>query len=103
MSIFSTAITKLLGDTNMAVDALYTLKTGDPLTVRVSLSRPDELSTFSGTPLVAPSFTIVVAIASIPDLKTGETFEIEAVTYRVEGTPLRDVEGVSWSAGASIV
>lgn len=92
MSAFAAAVSALFADPNMSVDAA---RNGVPL--RVILSRPDEIGEFGGGRILSATLRGEVMIAAAPDLAAGDTLVIAGAPHVVHGTPVRDVEGLTFS------
>lgn len=99
MTVFAAAIDDLFADPNLARDAIWRVGgSGEGTPVRVVLRTPDQVTNFGAGRFVTTSRMLDVRTADVPSLDAGDTFEIGAETFTVQGEPLRDAEGLIWSA-----
>lgn len=102
MTEFSAAISALLADSNMGVDAIYRQGgAGMGAALRVFREAPDEELTFGGSTMLSGTLIIEVPISSAPALASGDTFEIAGQVYTVRGAPSQDTDALLWRAEAS--
>ena len=101
MTAFAAAIDVLFADLNLGIDAVYRAGGADPgMPVRVILRRPDRISEFGQTRIVAETVIIDVRISDVAAPADGDTIEADGMVYVVQGEPLRDVERLVWTIEA---
>ena len=100
MSVVSAAIDVLFGDPNLARDALYTPKDGEPVTVRVIARRPDEIVGFDETRIHAETSMFDVRVSEIAAPRPGDRLSLDGEAYVVQGEPVRDAERLIWTVEA---
>lgn len=99
MNAFAAAVDALFGNPNLARDAIWRVGgSGEGTPVRVVLRTPDQVTNFGAGRFVTAGRMLDVRTADVPSLDAGDTFEIGAETFTVQGEPLRDAEGLIWSA-----
>ena len=99
MTAFDLAAKAILADANMASDAIYRAGgQGAGVTVRAIRRAPDRAATFGDGRFLSDTVLLDVAVADIPTLEKGDTFQIGAVVYTVRSDPARDVERLFWTA-----
>jgi len=99
MSIFAQAVDALFADPNVGRDATWRAGgIGAGVTVRIVFRAPDAVANFGGGRFVAQSCFIDVRTLEVPNLATGDTFEIGTAIYVVQGEPLADDDNLIWSA-----
>jgi hypothetical protein len=99
MNAFAAAVDALFGDPNLARDAIWRAGgSGDGTPVRVVLRTPDQVASFGAGRFVTTGRMLDVRTAEVPVLGPGDTFEIGTEIFAVQGEPLRDAEGLIWSA-----
>ena len=98
MSAFAAATDVLFADPHLARDAVYhPAGAGDGIPVRVMLRRPDRIESFGETRLANSTSVIDVRVSEVPEPKVGDTLDLEGRMVVVQGTPLRDAEGLVWT------
>jgi hypothetical protein len=96
MSAFAAAMDALAADPNIGTTATYRAGgTGAPVLLRVVRSAPDRLGDAFGTSVIQASDVLTVAIAVLPALGTGDTFQLGADLLTVTHAE-RDAAGVAW-------
>ena len=96
MSAFAAAMDALAADPNIGTEAIYRAGgTGAPVLLRVVRSAPDRLGDAFGTSVIQASDVLTVAIAVLPALGTGDTFQLGADLLTVTHAE-RDAAGVAW-------
>jgi len=97
MSAFSTAISTIFADPNMAVEATY-LPSGFPpgYTVRVIRRRPDEMTDYGTARLVQPSATFEVLVSDVAVAAKDDRIRIGSETFVVQSAPMRDSQMLIW-------
>ena len=101
MTAFTAAIDALFADPNLGLDAVYRVGGADPgVPVRVILRRPDRISEFGETRIVAETVIIDVRISDVAAPADGDTIEADGMVYVVQGEPIRDVERLVWTIEA---
>jgi hypothetical protein len=96
MTVFAAAMAALVADANLGIEAIYrTGGTGPPVSVRLLRSSPDRIASGFGTGILQATDVLSVAIALLPDLAEGDTFEIGALTLTVQHAE-RDATGTVW-------
>jgi hypothetical protein len=93
---FAAAMATLLADANLGETANYRSQgTGPQVSLRVIRSSPDRSGDAFGSELLQASDVLAVAIATLPALGTGDTFQIGADILTVTHAE-RDAAGVAW-------
>jgi hypothetical protein len=101
MTAFASAIDTLFADPNLGLDAVYRAGGADPgVPVRVILRRPDRISEFGETRIVAGTLLIDVRVGEVAAPADGDTIELDGVVYVVQGEPIRDAERLVWTIEA---
>jgi hypothetical protein len=96
MSAFDTAMASLIADAHLGVDAQYRQGgTGAPINLRVLRSSPDRMADAFGTEVISASDILSLAIATLPDIKAGDTFSISGEVLTVRHAE-RDATGTAW-------
>ena len=96
MSAFATAMDALAADPNIGATAAYRVGgTGSPVSLRVVRSTPDRLGDAFGTSVIQASDVLAVAIAALPALAAGDTFQLGADILTVTHAE-RDAAGIAW-------
>lgn len=99
MTAFAAAIDVLFADPNIGRDAIWRAGGGGAgIGVRIVFRAPDAIANFGNGRFVTQSRFLDVRISEIATLEAGDTFEIGAAIYVVEGDPLRDDDGLIWQA-----
>lgn len=97
MTIFAAALVSLFADPNIGVDAIWRPGGGGPgIPLRVVRRSPDDELQFGGSTMVAETNRIDAIISQCPDLRSGDTFEIEGEDFVVQGAPIRDRDRLLW-------
>ena len=101
MTAFAAAIDLLFADPNLGIDAVYRAGGADPgFPVRVILRRPDRISEFGETRIVAGTVVIDVRVSDVAAPPEGDTIEVDGAVYVFQGEPIRDVERLVWTIEA---
>ena len=96
MSAFDTAMASLIADAHLGVDAQYRQGgTGAPINLRVLRSSPDRLADAFGTEVISASDILSLAIATLPNIASGDTFSIGGEVLTVRHAE-RDATGTAW-------
>ncbi|MFO0160101.1 MAG: hypothetical protein ACK530_03865 [Alphaproteobacteria bacterium] len=96
MSAFGDAMASLIADAQLGVDALYRAGgTGSPVALRVLRSSPDRMADAFGTEMISASDILSLAIATLPDIASGDTFSIGGEVLTVRHAE-RDATGTAW-------
>jgi hypothetical protein len=96
MSAFDVAMASLIADAHLGVDALYRQGgTGAPISLRVLRSSPDRMADAFGTEVISASDILSLAIATLPDIASGDTFLIGGEVLTVRHAE-RDASGTAW-------
>ena len=96
VNAFAAAMNALAADLNIGTDASYRASgTGPPVSLRVVRSATDRLGDAFGTNVIQATDELIVAIATLPSLGTGDTFAIGADLLTVTHAE-RDAPGVAW-------
>lgn len=86
-------------DPNLALDAIYRRGgTGTGASVRVIRRAPDRTAPFGESRFVTDTNLIDVRVSEVASLGAGDTFQIGAEIYSVQGEPMRDSDRLVWSA-----
>ena len=97
MTIFAAALVSLFADPNIGVDAIWRPGGGGPgIPLRVVRRSPDDELQFGGSTMIAETNRIDAIISQCPDLRSGDTFEIEGEDFVVQGAPIRDRDRLLW-------
>jgi hypothetical protein len=101
MTAFASAIDTLFADPNLGLDAVYRAGGADPgVPVRVILRRPDRISEFGETRIVAGTLLTDVRVGEVAAPADGDTIELDGVVHVVQGEPIRDAERLVWTIEA---
>lgn len=96
MNAFADAVATILSDPNLGWDAVYRQGgTGVPISIRVLRSSPDRIADAFGTEILSATDILSVAIAALPALAAGDTFQLDADTMTVTHAE-RDASGTAW-------
>jgi hypothetical protein len=96
MNAFDVAMASLIADAHLGVDALYRQGgTGAPISLRVLRSSPDRMADAFGTEVISASDILSLAIATLPDIASGDTFLIGGEVLTVRHAE-RDASGTAW-------
>jgi hypothetical protein len=96
MSAFDGAMASLIADAHLGVDAQYRQGgTGAPVSLRVLRSSPDRMADAFGTEVISASDILSLAIATLPDIASGDTFSIGGEVLMVRHAE-RDASGTAW-------
>lgn len=96
MNAFAAAMRTLAADRNLGADAIHRAQgTGPAVPVRVVRSSPDRIGDAFGTRLVSATDVLSVAVAALPSVESGDTFQIGADLLTATGAE-RDVDGTAW-------
>ncbi|MCA3382319.1 MAG: hypothetical protein INF65_06835 [Roseomonas sp.] len=96
MSAFGDAMASLIADAHLGVDAQYRQGgIGAPVSLRVLRSSPDRLADAFGTEVISASDILSLAIATLPDIASGDTFSIGSEVLMVRHAE-RDATGTAW-------
>lgn len=86
-------------DPNLALDAIYRAGgAGGGASVRIIRRAPDRTATFGESRFVTDTNLIDVRTSEVAALDAGDTFQIGAEIYAVQGQPTRDSDRLVWSA-----
>jgi hypothetical protein len=92
-ALFTAAIDALFADPHLARDAVYRMGGADPsVLVRVIVRRPDRVSEFGETRIVAGTVMSDVRVSEVAAPQAGDSIEVEGTVYVIEGEPIRDAE-----------
>jgi hypothetical protein len=104
MTAFAAATSLLFRDPNLSVAAAFAPEgVGEPQPVRVIRRRPDEAASFGATRAAVPTMVIDARVSDLPVVARGDVFIIEAETWKVAATPLRDRERLVWRIELNLV
>ena len=96
MSAFGDAMASLIADAQLGVDALYRAGgTGSPVALRVLRASPDRIASGFDTEVISASDILSLAIATLPDIATGDSFSISNEVLTVRHAE-RDATGTAW-------
>jgi hypothetical protein len=96
MSAFDAAMASLIADAHLGVDAQYRQGgIGAPISLRVLRSSPDRMADAFGTEVISASDILSLAIATLPDIASGDTFSIGGEVLTVRHAE-RDASGTAW-------
>ena len=99
MSALATMVNATFRDRNLASDAIYRQGgAGGGIAVRVARRSPDRATAFGDGRFVTDTHMIDVRVSEVAALDAGDTFQIGAEIYAVQGEPLRDGDRLVWSA-----
>ena len=97
MSAFQGMIDALFSDSALARDVLYTPVAGTARTIRAVIKSPDRIIDVREMAIHTPTLVVDVRVSDVPDPGEGDTLTIGALTYAVQGEPVRDVENLVWT------
>jgi hypothetical protein len=96
MGVFDDALAVLAADPNLGVEATYRAAgTGAPVSLRILRSSPDRVVDAFDTSVLRATDVLTVAIAALPGLAAGDTFQIGPDLLTVDSAA-RDAAGVAW-------
>ena len=96
MSAFDSAMASLIADPHLGCAAQYRQSgTGAPISLRVLRSSPDRTADAFGTEVISASDILSLAIATLPDIASGDTFSIGGEVLTVRHAE-RDATGTAW-------
>ena len=96
MSAFDSAMASLIADPHLGCAAQYRQSgTGAPISLRVLRSSPDRMADAFGTEVISASDILSLAIATLPDIASGDTFSIGGEVLTVRHAE-RDASGMAW-------
>ncbi len=99
MTAFATMVNATFRDRNLATDAIFRPGgIGDGVNVRVTHQSPDRAAPFGEGRFVTDTHLIDVRVSEVAVLDPGDTFQIGAEIYAVQGERLRDADRLVWSA-----
>lgn len=98
---FAGAIDAIFANPVIAVAATYRAGGAGPgVSVRVIRRRPDEVTEWNGGRFLRDTVMLDVRTGEVALLASGDTFEIGAETFEVQGEPAQDTERLIWRAEA---
>jgi len=98
VTAFSAAVDAIFADPNMAADATWAYQgVGTPLSCRVILKRPDDMTEFGGARIISDTVIADVRVSDVADPQPGDVIVIGADYYTVQGKPSRDRERLVWT------
>ena len=104
MSALATMVNATFRDRNLASNAIYRSGgVGGGVAVRVARRSPDRTAPFGEGRFVTNTHMIDVRVSEVAALGPGDTFQIGAEIYAVQGEPLRDAERLVWSADVRLL
>ncbi len=96
---FAADLAAILQD-GLAEDATYTYSGDPPVAVRVIRSRPDAVASFGASRITSDTAVFLIAVADVAAPTEGDLIVCSGVTYKVQGTPLRDARHLRWTIEA---
>ena len=97
MSAFAAALDALFADGDIARDAVYTAKGGNPVLVRVVTRRADEITGFGEARIWSETTRLDLRVAEVPAPRPGDRLEIDGEAFLIQGEPVRDPERLVWT------
>jgi len=98
VSAFTAATDVLFADPHLARDAVYRPGgVGDGVPVRVMRRQPDRIEGFGETRIASSTTVLDVRVSEVAEPADGDTLELDGRTVVVQGTPIRDAEGLVWT------
>jgi hypothetical protein len=97
MSAFQEMIDALFSDSALARDIVYTPVSGTARTIRAVIKSPDRIVDVREMAIHTPTLVVDVRVSDVPDPNEGDTLSIGALTYVVQGEPVRDTENLVWT------
>ena len=96
MSAFGDAMASLIADPHLGCAAQYRQGgIGASVSLRVLRSSPDRMADAFGTEVISGSDILSLAIATVPDIASGDTFSIGGEVLTVRHAE-RDASGTAW-------
>lgn len=96
MNAFADAMAVLVADPNLGSEAVYRQGgDGPPVTLRVLRSSPDRVADAFSTEILSATDILSVAIATLPDIASGDSFAIGPDLLTVTHAE-RDASGTAW-------
>ena len=98
MNAFTTAMSRIFADTNMAVAALWFAGgTGPGVTVRVIRKSPDEITPFGAARIMSETTVLEARVADMPTPAPGDLIRIGPEDFLLQGEPKLDRERLIWT------
>ena len=97
MSAFQEMIDALFSNSSLARDVLYTPVAGTARTLRAVIKSPDRIVDVREMAIHTPTLVVDVRVSDVLDPNEGDTLSIGALTYVVQGEPVRDTENLIWT------
>ena len=97
MSAFQEMIDALFSNSSLARDVLYTPVAGTARTLRAVIKSPDRIVDVREMAIHTPTLVVDVRVSDVLDSNEGDTLTISALTYVVQGEPVRDTENLIWT------
>ena len=98
MTAFSTAMTAIFADRNMAVDALWLSGgVGPGVAVRVIRKSPDEITPFGAGRILSETTLLDARVADMPTPAPGDLINIGLESFIIQGAPKLDRERLIWT------
>ena len=97
MSAFQEMIDALFSNSSLAQDIVYTPVAGTPKTIRAVIKSPDRIVDVREMAIHTPTLVVDVRVSDVLDPNEGDTLSIGALTYVVQGEPVRDAENLVWT------
>ena len=97
MSAFQEMIDALFSNSSLARDIVYTPVAGTPKTIRAVIKSPDRIVDVREMAIHTPTLVVDVRVSDVLDPNEGDTLSIGALTYVVQGEPVRDAENLVWT------
>jgi len=98
MTAFATAMTAIVADRNMAVDALWLSGgVGPGVAVRVIRKSPDEITPFGAGRILSETTLLDARVADMPTPAPGDLINIGLESFIIQGAPKLDRERLIWT------
>ena len=97
MTAFAAAVDALFADPNLARAATYEPADGESIPVRVIERRADAITDFGEARLWSETTRFDIRVSVVADPRPADRIVIDAVTYIVQGEPVRDRERLIWT------
>lgn len=86
----------LIAAGELGEDATYSPVSGSPVSVRVIRRRPDDIASFGDARLAGETGRFMIPVEAVAAPAKGDSILCGAVTYLVQGKPMRDARHVWW-------
>ncbi len=97
MNAFAIGMDALFADDNIASDAIYTAKGGNPVLVRVVARRADRITGFGEAKIWSEIQRFDLRVSEVANPRPGDRLEVDGEAFLIQGEPVRDAERLIWT------